>query len=448
MTKRISTLFFLLLAVCRIVFSQSIPDIPVLPEEQYSIPDKVEVGPTGAATYSIPLEMPPGTNGFQPSLLINYNSQSGYGMLGIGWNVSGLSKIERGSKNFYHDETVKRNGITFTDEDQLYLDGQRLILLSGQHFREGAVYGFEVENYARVTIKKALLKSGNKSHTYFELKTLDGKVFNYGLGNSSIVSDSKSHHSNFPYKGAADAICWKLSSAKDIDGNEISYIYSNGGMTLDRIYYAGTIVYFSYAENTKNPQRRYVGDFELVNDKLLVGINIRQGSTDFRKYVFDYEDKGTVRRLNTISLYAWKPEKSKDDDDSSLPVYPGDDDDNIGIGDEGIEGPKGDFELLGSTFIEWGSIPEIENIELFGLNPPDYDQMYIGDIDGNGRKDHIYLIYSKNNNYFNIKYENDGNLREIYFSPIGESVTFRIKPNILIQDIDLDGKDEIVLGSR
>ena len=445
MTKRISTLFFLLLAVCRIVFSQSIPDIPVLPEEQYSIPDKVEVSTTGAATYSIPLEMPPGTNGFQPSLLINYNSQSGYGMLGIGWNIAGLSKIERGSKNFYHDETVKRNSITFTDEDQLYLDGQRLILLSGQHFREGAVYGFEVENYARVTIKKALLKSENKSYTYFELKTLDGKVFNYGLGNSSIVSDSKSHYSNFPYKGAADAICWKLSSAKDIDGNEISYIYSNGGMTLDRIYYAGTIVYFSYAENTKNPQRRYVGDFELVNDKLLVGINIRQGSTDFRKYVFDYEDKGTVRRLNTISLYAWKPEKSKDDDDSSLPVYPGDDDDNIGIGDEGIEGPKGDFELLGSTFIEWGSIPEIENIELFGLNPPDYDQMYIGDIDGNGRKDHIYLIYSKNNNYFNIKYENDGNLREIYFSPIGESVTFRIKPNILIQDIDLDGKDEIVL---
>lgn len=226
MTKRISILFFLLLAVGRIVFSQSIPDThatPVSSGEPYSIPDKVEVGPTGAATYSIPLEMLPGTNGFQPSFSINYNSQSGYGMLGIGWNIAGLSQIERGSKSFYHDEAVKRNGITFTDEDQLYLDGQRLILLSGQHFREGAVYGFEVENYARVTIKKAFLKSENKSYTYFELKTLDGKVFNYGLGNSSIVSDSKSHHSNFPYKGAADAICWKLSSAKDIDGNEISY---------------------------------------------------------------------------------------------------------------------------------------------------------------------------------------------------------------------------------
>lgn len=443
MTKRISTLFFLLLAVCRIVFSQSIPDIPVLPEEPYSIPDKVEVGPTGAATYSIPLEMLPGTNSFQPSLSINYNSQSGYGMLGIGWNVSGLSKIERGSKNFYHDEAVKRNGITFTDEDQLYLDGQRLILLSGQHFREGAVYGFEVENYARVTIKKALLKSGNKSYTYFELKTLDGKVFNYGLGNSSIVSDSKSHHSNFPYKGAADAICWKLSSAKDIDGNEISYVYSNGGMTLDRIYYAGTIVYFSYAENTKNPQRRYIGDFELVNDRLLVGINIRQGNTDFRKYVFDYEDKGTVRRLNRIGLYAWKPEKSNDDDYSSLPIYPGDDDDNMGIGDEVIEGPKGDFELLGSTYIEWGSIPEIENIELFGLNPPDYDQMYIGDIDGNGRKDHIYLVYKEKEYYCNIKYESNGNLQEIGFTP--KMFPLFRKPTILIQDIDLDGKDEIVL---
>ena len=442
MTKRISILFFLLLAVGRIVFSQSIPDThatPVSSGEQYSIPDKVEVGPTGAATYSIPLEMLPGTNGFQPSLSINYNSQSGYGMLGIGWNVSGLSKIERGSKSFYHDETVKRNGITFTDEDQLYLDGQRLILLSGQHFREGAIYGFEVENYARVTIKKALLKSENKSYTYFELKPLDGKVFNYGLGNNSIVSDSKSHHSNFPYKGAADAICWKLSSAKDIDGNEISYVYSNGGMTLDRIYYAGTTVYFSYAENTKNPQRHYVGDFKLVNDRLLVGINIRQGRTDFRKYVFDYEDKGTVRRLNRIDLYAWKPEKSKDDDDSSLPIYPGDDDDDIGIGQEI---PKGNFEYLASTSIEWGSSPKIDNIDLQVQNVPDYDQMYIGDIDGDGGKDYVFLNYKKNghDNCLNIKYKKNGSLQKIPFG-----IYKHKNPMVLIQDIDLDGQDEVVL---
>jgi len=438
MTKRISILFFLLLAVCRIAFSQLTPDVPIFPVapgEQYSIPDKVEVSTTGVATYSIPLEMPPGANGFQPSLSINYNSQSGYGMLGIGWNVSGLSKIERGSKNFYHDETVKRNGITFTDEDQLYLDGQRLILLSGQHFREGAVYGFEVENYARVTIKKTFLKSENKSYTYFELKTLDGKVFNYGLGNNSIVSDSKSHHSNFPYNGAADAICWKLSSAKDIDGNEISYVYSNGGMTLNSIYYAGTTVYFSYAENTKNPQRRYVGDFKLVNDKLLVEINI----SGFRKYVFNYEDKGTVRRLNRIGIYAWKPEKSKDDDDSSLPMYPGDEDDNIGIGQEM---PKGNFEHLASTSIEWGSSSEIEIVDLQAQSVSGYEQMYIGDINGDGKKDYIYLVYKDKEDDYSIKYECNGNLREIGFTP-KIAFTFR-DPIILIQDIDLDGKDEIV----
>lgn len=444
MTKRISTLFFLLLAVSRIAFSQATPDIPtnpVVPGEPYFILDKVEVGTTGAATYSIPLHMPPGTNGFQPSLSINYNSQSGYGMLGIGWNVSGLSKIERGSKNFYHDEAVKRNGITFTDEDQLYLDGQRLILLSGQHFREGAVYGFEVENYARVTIKKAFLKSENKSSTYFELKTLDGKVFNYGLGNNSVVSDSKSHHSNFPYNGADDALCWKLSSAKDVDGNEISYMYSKGGMTLNRIYYGGTTVYFSYAENTKKPQRRYIGDFELVNDKLLIEIEIRQGRTNFRKYVFDYEDKGTVRRLSTISLYAWKPEKSNDDDDSSLPIYQGDDDDYIGIVQEI---PKGNFEHLASTSIEWGSSSDIENIELFGLNPPDYDQMYIGDIDGDGGKDYVFLNYKKSDglydNCFSILYNRNGSLQRIPFEEYG-----RKKPIVLVQDIDLDGKDEVVL---
>ncbi|SSC10242.1 hypothetical protein BPUTEOSOX_14, partial [thiotrophic endosymbiont of Bathymodiolus puteoserpentis (Logatchev)] len=44
----------------------------------------------GAVNYSIPITMPPGISGMKPELSINYNSNSGNGLLGIGFGLSGL----------------------------------------------------------------------------------------------------------------------------------------------------------------------------------------------------------------------------------------------------------------------------------------------------------------------------------------------------------------------
>jgi len=53
------------------------------------------VGNRGAARYSIPIVVPPGTNGVQPNLAFTHNSQSQANeILGIHWQLTGLPKVE------------------------------------------------------------------------------------------------------------------------------------------------------------------------------------------------------------------------------------------------------------------------------------------------------------------------------------------------------------------
>ena len=90
-----------------------------------SIPGQFAVSPTGAATYTIPIEVPAGINGMQPNISLVYNSQAGNGIAGWGWNIGGLSMISRVPKNHYYDND--KTGIIWDNTSPLALDGQRLI---------------------------------------------------------------------------------------------------------------------------------------------------------------------------------------------------------------------------------------------------------------------------------------------------------------------------------
>jgi hypothetical protein len=109
-------------------------------------PGSFAVDPSGAATYSIPIFVPPGTNGMQPQLSLNYHSQGGNGLLGMGWSIGGLSAIHRCGSTIAIDGI--KGGVNYDANDKFCLDGERLIWSSSDGF-----YRTQHESWQKVVAK-------------------------------------------------------------------------------------------------------------------------------------------------------------------------------------------------------------------------------------------------------------------------------------------------------
>ena len=91
------------------------------------------VSPSGAATYTIPIKVQNGLSEFSPSISLTYNSQSGNGIAGMGFSISGLSAISIVPRSVYFDGQAE---CIYPDEENVFaLDGQRLLLISGNNYR-------------------------------------------------------------------------------------------------------------------------------------------------------------------------------------------------------------------------------------------------------------------------------------------------------------------------
>ncbi len=179
------------------------------------------VSPSGAATYSIPIQVPPGAGGMQPQLALSYNSQAGNGLLGVGWNLSGLSAIARCARTMAQDGV--RGGVNYDGNDRFCLDGQRLMVISGAYGAAGSEYRTELESFARISYDGAAFKVQNKA----------GLTSEYGN-----TPDSK-----IEAQGKSVVRVWALNKMTDAVGNYLRVAYqednANGDFRVDRIDYAG-----------------------------------------------------------------------------------------------------------------------------------------------------------------------------------------------------------------
>jgi len=263
-----------------------------------SIPGQFSVSPTGAATYSVPIECPSGINGMQPSVSLVYNSQGGNGVAGWGWNISGMSSISRTGSTLYHDGV---NSVPqLTTADNLMLDGQRLILFSGTNLTDGAKYRTEIETYSDITYKSI------NGYACFEVKTKEGVTMEFGSSDDSYI------HA----QGSTVAITWLLTKVTDANGNYMTYSYGNDTnheeFWLDKIKYtcndaAGITtganeIDFIYTTGRTDSQTSYIAGKKLKQSLLLQSVVTKTNSVTQREYTFTYSiADGFYNKLTSIN---------------------------------------------------------------------------------------------------------------------------------------------------
>jgi hypothetical protein len=243
------------------------------------------VDATGAAVYSIPLELLPGVNGLAPDISINYSSNAGPGPAGYGWNIGGISTIRRGPQTFFSDGVSR--GVELDNNDRLYLDGQRLVNTTGNYGDSAAIYQTENDIFTRITPKS----TDSNGPGWFKTETRSGLIYEYGN-----TIDSKQTIGSYPH-----TLQWYVSKISDLHGNQINFEYMKDTNMIypSEISYGPNVITFAY----KTRDDKDAGFFKGVKINqwfLLDSIVVKYNSSIVRTYKFIYSSQGSS--YNTYSI--------------------------------------------------------------------------------------------------------------------------------------------------
>ncbi|MCA1779990.1 MAG: FG-GAP-like repeat-containing protein, partial [Xanthomonadaceae bacterium] len=170
------------------------------------------VGESGAASYAIAVMPAPSGGGMAPEIGLSYNSQSGNGAAGLGWNISGLSSITRCAQTLEAGDP-RPVGVSLGATDRFCLDGQRLIISSTHSYgADGAEYRLAVDQIVRVHSFGAI--AGGPA--WFKVWRKDGSISWYGAADDGGAA----HTSRVMSKTTANPVfAWNLARVQDSAGN-------------------------------------------------------------------------------------------------------------------------------------------------------------------------------------------------------------------------------------
>ena len=264
------------------------------------------VSPDGEAQYTIPITLPPGTNGMTPALSLEYRHRTKGGLLGVGWSIGGLSQITRCAR------TMAQDGVAApplrTVEDRFCLDGQRLVIVNNVVYEApNSEYRTEIESFARI---RAIAGSSTNGPAYLTVEAADGRVYEYGA-----TSDSRIDGTPGPSTNGARA--WALNRIRDRSGNVIDYRYTeesgSNAFRIASIQYnanpaggiaASHMVSFFYESRPNNEiDSGYVARTPVRQVVRLDRIDVHYNGTVIRRYDLGYQpalSSGGGSRLSSL----------------------------------------------------------------------------------------------------------------------------------------------------
>jgi RHS repeat-associated protein len=256
------------------------------------------VSADGAAVYSIDLPLPRGTRKMGPRLSLVYNSSGGNDLLGMGWQIGGLSIVSRVGATAVQDGF--HGAVNYTASDRYTLDGGRLVPVTGSYGEAGAVYHTEIETWKQVTPAYGSTAGRNGPDSFTAIDK-DGVRHDYGGTSDSQVAASASNPS---------IRVWAVNRITDRNGNYMTVAYNNvdGTYSPARIDYTGNgsvapqrSVRFTY-EDRPDVFTHYVGGYPVAISQRLHSIDVYVQEQKALTYAFQYEPAPGTGRSRLVSI--------------------------------------------------------------------------------------------------------------------------------------------------
>lgn len=230
------------------------------------IPIQSGMSPSGAKTYTIPIEVYQGMRRMQPELTLTYNSQAGNSYVGMGWSLSGIPTITRAGKTVYYDNQTEAVALDTTDV--FLLDGMHLI----RRGKDADCIRYESET-GRIKAKGYYVNDVIK---YFEVFYPSGQKGVFGYANNT-----------------QNRLEYPLISRSDLFGNTIthSYSFSENKYHITSITYNGASVLFTYDNARADTLLAYARGLKVRDPQLLKTIVCKNGNTVLHTYTLTHSEQ-------------------------------------------------------------------------------------------------------------------------------------------------------------
>lgn len=290
---------------------------------------------TGSAKYSIPIAVPPGRQGSEPKIALNYGG--GNGWCGVGWSL-GIGAISRDTRRGVPVARDAGTGeyLNYYDDDKGFTVAfgavsSRLVLIS----EDAGIYEYRAET------DQAFLKyEYDPVNNTWEVTDKSGNKFFFGevAGETNPPEDDIAGavmvHPHFNGTHPGDkTFTWALANIQDINGNRTyAYYYKDDNQDphttdayqiyLEEVTYNGHVAGLSTSASIKfqleadppgstallnRPDRSfsYITGYRVETNRRLLDIRVEQNGNLVRRYRLNYEQSPSTLKslLKSVAIY-------------------------------------------------------------------------------------------------------------------------------------------------